>query len=95
MIKHCILILSVTACFVDSVEHWDVNNENLHGDWYEKATGDPNITMKMFHDVHAVDPSAKLFLNEFGVMESYAAVVSLYQNLYMKVQVCLSGRIPI
>jgi GH35 family endo-1,4-beta-xylanase len=63
------------------VKHWDVNNENIHGDWYEQTTGDPNITMKMFHDAHAVDPNVKLFLNDFGVMESYAAVVNT--NLYL------------
>ncbi|XP_045202160.2 anti-sigma-I factor RsgI6-like [Mercenaria mercenaria] len=61
------------------VEHWDVNNENIHGDWYEKATGNPNVTMQMFRDAHAVDPNVKLFLNDFGVMEKYAAVPLRHQ----------------
>ncbi|KAL4219384.1 hypothetical protein ACF0H5_021964 [Mactra antiquata] len=56
------------------VEHWDVNNENLHGDWFEEKLHDPNITMKMFTDTHGVDPDVKLFLNDFGVMEHGMAV---------------------
>lgn len=60
----------------NSVEHWDVNNENLHGDWYEKATGNANITAKMFHDVHAVDPKVKLFLNDYGIMENIYSLAS-------------------
>ncbi|KAL4218791.1 hypothetical protein ACF0H5_021378 [Mactra antiquata] len=56
------------------VEHWDVNNENLHGDWYEQHTGDPNITMKMFRDTHSVDHNVKLFLNDYGIMESGMAL---------------------
>ena len=55
---------------VSSLEHWDVNNENLHGDFYEKKTLDPNITMKMFEDIHAVDPAVKLFLNDYGIVEA-------------------------
>ena len=51
------------------VEHWDVNNENLHGDFYERHTGNPNITMQMFRDIHNVDQNVKLFLNEFGIVE--------------------------
>ena len=51
------------------VEHWDVNNENLHGDFYERHTGNPNITMQMFRDIQNVDQNVKLFLNEFGIVE--------------------------
>ena len=51
------------------VKHWDVNNENLHGDFYERHTGNPNITMQMFRDIHHVDQNVKLFLNEFGIVE--------------------------
>ena len=61
---------------IDSVEHWDVNNEVLHGDWFEQASGDANITMRMFEEVHAVDSEALLFVNDYGVMESQHAMVS-------------------
>lgn len=51
------------------LEQWDVNNENLHGDFYERHTGNPNITMQMFRDIYNADRSVKLFLNDFGVIE--------------------------
>ena len=54
--------------FYYRLEHWDVNNENLHGDFYERQTGDANTTMQMFHDVHALDPAVKLCLNDFGII---------------------------
>ncbi|KAJ8312922.1 hypothetical protein KUTeg_010295, partial [Tegillarca granosa] len=37
--------------------HWDVNNENLHGDYFEKHLGNPDITAKMFHWMHAAEPN--------------------------------------
>ena len=55
---------------VFSLAQWDVNNENLHGSFYEERLGDPNITMQMFNDVHGLDPNAKLFLNDFGIIET-------------------------
>ncbi|WAR31073.1 XYN1-like protein, partial [Mya arenaria] len=57
-----------------SAAHWDVNNENIHGDYFEQMTGDPNITMTMFRDTHALDPDVKLFLNDFNVMQSFSAM---------------------
>ena len=50
------------------VEHWDVNNEDLHGDFYERHTGNPNITMQMFREINSVDPQVKLFLNDYAIM---------------------------
>ena len=51
------------------LEHWDVNNENLHGDFFERNTGDANITMDMFRQINMIDPDAKLFLNDYGIVE--------------------------
>ncbi|XP_060075885.1 uncharacterized protein LOC132555553 [Ylistrum balloti] len=48
--------------------HWDVNNENLHDDFYERTTGNINITMDMFRDMNAAEPNTELFLNDFGVV---------------------------
>lgn len=62
-------------CILLRLEHWDVNNENLHGDFYERQTGNPNITMKMFQDIHQVDQNVKLFLNEFAIVEGDKATV--------------------
>lgn len=54
------------------LEHWDVNNENLHGDWYERHTADPDITEKMFQWIHKQEPGVKLFLNDYQVITSSA-----------------------
>ena len=55
-----------------------MNNENLHGDFFESHTGDPDITQSMFEQVKAVDPYPELFLNDFGIISgSDSAVVSI------------------
>ncbi|XP_062569988.1 uncharacterized protein LOC134232027 [Saccostrea cucullata] len=48
--------------------HWDVNNENLHGDWFERNTTDPDITPKMFQWIHGQEPETKLFLNDYSII---------------------------
>lgn len=52
------------------LEHWDVNNENVHGNFYEEATGHVNITMDIFSAVRSMDPKPKLFLNDFAIVSS-------------------------
>lgn len=70
------------------VEHWDVNNEDIHGDFFEQATGNANITMKMFHDSHNVDPHVKLFLNDYGIMENTATMVNTYIQYTLDIAIC-------
>lgn len=53
---------------VRRVEHWDVNNELLHGQLYEELTGDPHFTGEIFRSVSAFDPDVKLFLNDYNVV---------------------------
>lgn len=45
-----------------------MNNELLHGSFYEDSSGDPNITQNMFHAVHVLDPVPGLFLNDYDVV---------------------------
>ncbi|XP_071097775.1 uncharacterized protein [Haliotis cracherodii] len=52
------------------LQHWDVNNENLHGDFYEQKLKDPNITMWMFRETHKADPAVKLFPNDYNIVKS-------------------------
>ncbi|KAL7082831.1 hypothetical protein ACP275_14G126400 [Erythranthe tilingii] len=49
--------------------HWDVSNEMLHYDFYEKNLG-PNATLRFFGSAHRADPLATLFMNEFNVVET-------------------------
>ncbi|XP_046546463.1 endo-1,4-beta-xylanase 3-like [Haliotis rubra] len=50
------------------LKHWDVNNELLHGHWFEEQTGDKFFSHKIFAKLHQADPSVKLFLNDFNVV---------------------------
>ncbi|XP_046549642.1 anti-sigma-I factor RsgI6-like [Haliotis rubra] len=61
---------NVTSRTLGKLEHWDVNNENVHGNFYEEATGHVNITMDIFSEVRSMDPKPKLFLNDFAIVNS-------------------------
>lgn len=50
-------------------KHWDVNNEMLHGNYYESTLG-PDASASMFKTAKALDPPAKLFVNDFNVVEA-------------------------
>ncbi|KAJ4962579.1 hypothetical protein NE237_022518 [Protea cynaroides] len=49
--------------------HWDVSNELLHFDFYEKQLG-RNATLHFFKIAHQSDPLATLFINDFNVVET-------------------------
>ncbi|XP_058780927.1 endo-1,4-beta-xylanase 5-like [Vicia villosa] len=56
--------------------HWDVSNENLHFDFYEKRLG-RNATFQFFQAAHESDPLATLFMNDFNVVETCSAKSSV------------------
>ncbi|CAL1545357.1 unnamed protein product [Lymnaea stagnalis] len=58
----------ITGVTKGKLAHWDVDNELLHGHFFETKTGDPNYTHHMFQAVHAADPTPKLFLNDYNVV---------------------------
>ncbi|XP_051146893.1 endo-1,4-beta-xylanase 5-like [Andrographis paniculata] len=49
--------------------HWDVDNEMLHFDFYEDKLG-PNASLEFFLTAQKSDPSARLFMNEYNVLET-------------------------
>lgn len=51
-----------------TIKHWDVINENLHGSWYEEATHNDQFLQSMFNQMHDLDPSLQLFMNDYDVM---------------------------
>ncbi|KAK7105032.1 uncharacterized protein [Littorina saxatilis] len=55
------------------LEHWDVNNENLHGTWFQDRLHDPDYDLELFRIAHQADPNVKLFLNDFNVVASGAS----------------------
>ena len=74
------------------LRHWDVNNENLHGDFYETKLQNANITMDMFRKVHSIDPDVELFLNDFDIVtkSSHRTVVSYFLIQTSKRRKCLN-----
>lgn len=50
--------------------HYDVNNEMLHGDFYEQKLGEEFLPY-LFKVCHGLDPGPKLFVNEFDVENNY------------------------
>ena len=66
--------------------HWDVDNENLHGAWFEEATGQHDLLAQMFTDVNQVDPNVALFINDYDVVSwSGVTVVGIF-NVSIKIQ---------
>ncbi|XP_078619275.1 uncharacterized protein LOC144886510 [Branchiostoma floridae x Branchiostoma japonicum] len=60
----------VVGRYAGRLQHWDVNNEMLHGNYFLERTGNPQIRYDMFQKVREKDPGAKLFLNDYGVINS-------------------------
>ena len=52
------------------IENWDVDNENIHGGWFEEATGDDFILDHIFQEAFRLDPTTPLFLNDFAVVNN-------------------------
>ena len=50
--------------------HWDVNNEQLHGRFFEESTGDQYILSTMFNMITAMDPNAQLFTNDYEIVST-------------------------
>ena len=62
-------IQSLLSQYKEEFIHWDVSNEMLHFDFYEKRLG-PNATLHFFETAHESDPLATLFMNDFNVVET-------------------------
>ena len=45
-----------------------MNNENLHGQWYQDRLHDPDYNLELFRIAHQADPNVKLFLNDYSVV---------------------------
>ncbi|ESO89265.1 hypothetical protein LOTGIDRAFT_106033, partial [Lottia gigantea] len=61
------------------VEHWDVNNENLHAQWFQDRLHDGQYNLEVFRLAHQTDPKVHLFLNEYDVV-ARGAYTQAYKN---------------
>ncbi|OEL38333.1 Anti-sigma-I factor RsgI6 [Dichanthelium oligosanthes] len=57
---------SLLSRYKGRFRHHDVNNEMLHGSFYEDRLG-RDIRAYMFREAHKLDPSAVLFVNDYNV----------------------------
>ncbi|XAR59823.1 Endo-1,4-beta-xylanase [Bertholletia excelsa] len=62
-------IHSLMSKYREEFIHWDVSNEMLHFDFYERRLG-AGATLDFFRAAHESDPLTTLFMNEFNVVET-------------------------
>ena len=58
---------TVTAKYKGRFAEYDLNNEMIHGNYYEERLG-PEITKQMAQWAHNGDPDAKLWLNDYDIL---------------------------
>ena len=58
---------TVTGRYRGRFAEYDLNNEMIHGNYYEERLG-PEITKQMAQWAHIGDPEAKLFLNDYDIL---------------------------
>lgn len=58
---------SITRKYKGRFAEYDINNEMIHGNYYEDRLG-PGITKLMFEWAHNGDPDARLFLNDYDIL---------------------------
>ncbi|CAI5463107.1 unnamed protein product [Closterium sp. Yama58-4] len=59
---------SAVTRYTGKVQHWDVINEPLHGNYYGQRLGE-DIHSWMFKAARAIDPNVRLFLNDYNTVE--------------------------
>lgn len=59
---------SAVTHFKGKFPHWDVNNEMLHGSFFKDKLG-ASIWPYMYQRTRELDPNAKLFVNDYNVIE--------------------------
>jgi GH35 family endo-1,4-beta-xylanase len=58
---------TITAKYKGRFAEYDLNNEMIHGNYYEDRLG-PQITKQMAEWAHNGDPDAKMFLNDYDIL---------------------------
>lgn len=60
-------LIDIVTHFKGKVDHWDVLNEGLHGDFYKRNLG-PDIRTWMFEKANEIAPEAKMFINDYNII---------------------------
>jgi hypothetical protein len=53
--------------FAGKYQHWDVNNEMLHGSFFQDRLG-RGIRPYLFNQVKAIDPTVQTFVNDYNII---------------------------
>lgn len=81
--------------FKGRFRHWDVNNELLHGRFFRDRLGD-DIVPWMFKRLRELDPSVKLFVNDFNVLSVDQDFQEVETEAYVKqIRELLDQGVPI
>ncbi|XP_022749204.1 uncharacterized protein LOC111298742 [Durio zibethinus] len=78
-------IQSLMSKYKEEFIHWDVSNEMLHFDFYEKRLGS-DATLHFYETAHQSDPLATLFMNEFNVVETCSDVKSTVDSYIERIR---------
>lgn len=62
----------VVSHFQGRLRHWDVNNEMLHGSFFEDRLG-PDVRRWMFERTREIDPDVQLFVNDYNIVSGTEA----------------------
>ena len=64
---------NVVERYKDDFLHWDVNNEDMHFDYFRGRLGD-SITKWMYDEIHKIDPDCVLLPNEYNIISEYSEI---------------------
>ncbi|KAK7115790.1 uncharacterized protein [Littorina saxatilis] len=75
--KHISYMMNLTK---GKVAQWDVQNEHIHGHYYEERLQDPTISKNAYRQAKAEDPNGPvLYLNDFTCVTSGASTEDYYE----------------
>ncbi|CAN0846052.1 Endo-1,4-beta-xylanase 5-like [Linum grandiflorum] len=83
-------IRSLMNKYREEFVNWDVSNEMLHYDFYEKELG-RDATLHFFKTAHEADPLATLFMNDYNVVESCTDLNSTVDNYIARLKELQKG----
>ncbi|KAH6787977.1 Glycosyl hydrolase family 10 protein [Perilla frutescens var. hirtella] len=78
-------IKSLMSNYKNEFIHWDVDNEMLHWDFYEQRLG-RNASLMFFQTAQRSDPLARLFMNEYNVLETCSDMNSTVDQYVSRLQ---------
>ncbi|KAL9244741.1 hypothetical protein vseg_018478 [Gypsophila vaccaria] len=76
---------SIVTRYAGKLIGWDVNNENLHFNYFESKLG-PNITKHFFKRTKHLDRSTRLFINDYNTIEDNRDRKSLPSKFLQKIR---------